>query len=160
MELKKANLHMDRVKCQINTQITLEEDKNISDRNPDAANILMEKGRVVIEDIRPGKDNLSMKGKLVYEVLYTADDEDGRLYRIQGEIPWEEKVRAEGMENIDSPQIQANIEDLSLYYYFPLLSFINGFSPGDSISEPLVSSRHQVFSNTLYVIWNHLHITC
>ena len=112
MELKKANLHMDRVKCQINTQITLEEDKNISDRNPDAANILMEKGRVVIEDIRPGKDNLSMKGKLVYEVLYTADDEDGRLYRIQGEIPWEEKVRAEGMENIDSPQIQANIEDL------------------------------------------------
>ena len=77
MELKKANLHMDQVKCQINTQITLEEDKNISDRNPDAASILMEKGRVVIEDIRPGKDNLSMKGKLVYEVLYTAEDEDG-----------------------------------------------------------------------------------
>ena len=37
MELKKANLHMDHVKCQINTQITLEEDKNISDRNPDAS---------------------------------------------------------------------------------------------------------------------------
>ena len=112
MELKKANLHMDRVKCQINTQITLEEDKNISDRNPDASNILMEKGRVVIEDVHPGKDSLSIKGKLVYEVLYTADDEDGRLYRIQGEIPWEEKVRAEGMENMDSPQIQTNIEDL------------------------------------------------
>ena len=112
MELKKANLHMDQVKCQINTQITLEEDKNISDRNPDAASILMEKGRVVIEDIRPGKDNLSMKGKLVYEVLYTAEDEEGRLYRIQGEILWEEKVRADGMENIDSPQIQVNIEDL------------------------------------------------
>lgn len=112
MELKKVNLHMDQVKCQINTQITLEEDKNISDRNPDAASILMEKGRVVIEDIRPGKDSLSMKGKMVYEVLYASEDENGRLYRMQGEIPWEEKIRAEGMESMDSPQIQADIEDL------------------------------------------------
>lgn len=112
MELKKANLHMDQIKCQINTQITLEEDKNISDRNPDAANILMEKGRVIIEDIRPGKDSLSMKGKMVYEILYASEDEKVGLYRMQGEIPWEEKVRAEGMESIDSPQIQANIEDL------------------------------------------------
>lgn len=112
MELKKANLHMDQVKCQINTQITLEEDKNISDRNPDADRILMERGRVVIEELRPATDSLSMKGKLEYEVLYSSDDENGRLYRIQGEIPWEEKIRVEGMENIDNPQVQATIEDL------------------------------------------------
>ena len=112
MELKKANLHMDRVKCQINTQITLEEDKNISDRNPDADRILMESGRVVIEELRPATDSLAMKGKLEYEVLYSSDEENGRLYRIQGEIPWEEKIRVDGMENIDNPQVQANIEDL------------------------------------------------
>lgn len=112
MELKKANLHMDRVKCQINTQITLEEDKNISDRNPDAARILMEKGRIEIEELRPGKDMLSMKGKMRYEVLYESEEENGRLYRVQGEIPWEEKVRIDGMENIDVPQVLANIEDL------------------------------------------------
>lgn len=112
MELKKANLHMDQVKCQINTQITLEEDKNISDRNPDADRILMENGRVVIEELRPATDSLSMKGKLIYEVLYSSDDENDRLYRIQGEIPWEEKVRVDGMENIDNPQVQATIEDL------------------------------------------------
>ena len=112
MELKKASLHMDQVKCQLNTQITLEEDKNISDRNPDAGRILMEKGRVVIEEVRPATDSLSMKGKLVYEILYSSDDESERLYRIQGEIPWEEKVRAEGMETFDNPQVQADIEDL------------------------------------------------
>ena len=112
MELKKANLHMDCVKGQTNTQITLEEDKNISDRNPDAARILMEKGRVEIEEIRPGKDVLSMKGKMKYEVLYEAEEENCRLYRVQGEIPWEEKVRIEGMENIDMPLVLANIEDL------------------------------------------------
>ena len=112
MELKKANLHMDYVKCQINTQITLEEDKNISDRNPDADRILMEKGRVIIEEKRPATDSLFMKGKLIYEVLYSSDDAEGRLYRMQGEIPWEEKVRVEGMEVVDNPQVVANIEDL------------------------------------------------
>ena len=112
MELKKANLHLDQVKCRLNTQITLEEDKNISDRNPDAERILMERGRVVITELRPGVDSLFMKGKLVYEVLYSSDDENAGLYRIQGEIPWEEKIRAEGMETIDNPQVETSIEDL------------------------------------------------
>ena len=112
MELKKANLHMDHVKCQINTQITLEEDKNISDRNPDADRILLEKGRVIIEEMRPAAESLYLKGKLNYEVLYSSDDDEGKLYRIQGEIPWEEKVRVEGMESTDTPQVTANIEDL------------------------------------------------
>lgn len=111
MELKKANLHMDYVKCQINTQITLEEDKNISDRNPDADRILMEQGNVIVEELRPATDSLFMKGKLAYEVLYSSDD-DGKLNHIQGEIPWEEKVRIEGMETTDHPQVVAKIEDL------------------------------------------------
>lgn len=112
MELRKANLHMDQIKCQINTQITLEEDKNISDRNPDASHILIEKGKVIIEDIRPGKDVLNMKGKMVYEILYAAEGEEEKLYRMQGEIDWEEKVHVDGMENIDTPQVTANLEDL------------------------------------------------
>ena len=112
MELKKASLHMDQVKCQINTQITLEEDKNISDRNPDAERLLMEKGRVVVEDVRPGTDSLAMKGKLEYEVLYSSEDGNRGLYRIQGEIPWEEKVRVERMETMDNPQVAVHIEDL------------------------------------------------
>lgn len=112
MELKKTNLHMDQMKCQINTQITLEEDKNISDRNPDAERILMEKGRVVIDELRPATDSLSMKGKLVYEVLYASEDGNGNLYRMQGEMAWEEKVRVEGMESIHNPQVTATIEDL------------------------------------------------
>ena len=111
MELKKVNLHMDHVKCQINTQITLEEDKNISDRNPDADRILMENAKVEMEELRPATDNLFMKGKMVYEVLYSSED-DGKLYRMQGEIPWEEKVRVEGMEAIDTPRVTAHVEDL------------------------------------------------
>ena len=81
MELKKANLHMDQIKCQVNAQITLEEDKNISDRNPDAISILTEKGRILIEEIRPGTDMVSVKGKMLYDVLYISDEERGSIYR-------------------------------------------------------------------------------
>lgn len=112
MELKKANLHMDQIKCQVNAQITLEEDKNISDRNPDAISILTEKGRILIEEIRPGIDMVSVKGKMLYDVLYISDEEQGRIYRIEGEIPWEEKIRAEGMDTLDTPRVKVTIEDL------------------------------------------------
>ena len=114
MEFVKAHLHMDRMKCQVNTQITLEEDKNISDRNPDAAAILMEKGNIVLEEVRTGKDQVTMKGKLFYEVLYLSDEEESVLYRLQGEIPFEEKVRAEGVDSMDTAQVKTKIEDLRI----------------------------------------------
>ena len=47
MNLIKANLHMDRNKYLVNTRIILEEDKNISERNPDAVQILMEKAELL-----------------------------------------------------------------------------------------------------------------
>ena len=112
MELKKMNLHMDRIKCRINTQITLEEDKNISDRNPDVLNILMDNGKVVIEEVRPMTDNVLLRGKFLYEVLCQSDMPEKRLYRVQGEIPWEEKIRVEGMESMDVPKVDVIIEDM------------------------------------------------
>ena len=112
MELKKVNLHMDRIKCRINTQITLEEDKNISDRSPDAVSILMENGKVMIEEVRPMTDNVLLRGKFQYEVLCKSDVSEKRIFRVQGEIPWEEKIRVEGMESMDTPMVNATMEDI------------------------------------------------
>ena len=111
MELKKINLHRDRMKCQINTQITLEEDKNISDRSPDVANILLQNGKVVLDEIRAMTDNLLLRGKLQYEILCATDAPENRLFRIQGEIPLEEKIRVDGLESMDNPQVQTKLED-------------------------------------------------
>ena len=114
MELKKANLHMDRMKCQLNTQITLEEDKNISDRCPDAYGILMDHAKIDIEEIRPMTDYVLLRGKLLYEILCKSDMPEKRLYRQMGEIPWEEKIRVEGMESMDQPQVVAALEDMKI----------------------------------------------
>lgn len=111
MEFIKANLHMERSKCQINTQLTLEEDRNISDRNPDAAAVLLEQAEVITEEIRPATDAVTVKGKLVYEVLLKSEEEQGRMYSLQGEIPFEEKIRAEGVDSIDHVEVLAQMED-------------------------------------------------
>ncbi len=111
MEIVKANLHMDRNKCRVNTQITLEEDKNISDRNPDAAGILLDRAEVTLDEVRPGKDMVTVRGRLTYEMLILSEEEEG-LYHLQGEIPFEEKIRAEGMEAIDNVEIIPGLEDL------------------------------------------------
>ena len=40
MELVRKNIHMDRIKGQASTQITLEDDINISDSKPDASKLI------------------------------------------------------------------------------------------------------------------------
>lgn len=112
MELVKANLHMERSKCRVNTQVTLEEDKNISDRNPDASAILLERAEVAMDEIRPGKDLVVVKGRMVYEILIRSEEDEGRMYCLQGEIPFEEKIRAEGLEAIDNVEVYPQLEDL------------------------------------------------
>ena len=42
MELVKKNIHMDQIKGQAATQITLEDDVNISDSKPDAGKLIYE----------------------------------------------------------------------------------------------------------------------
>ena len=54
MELIKRNIHMDRVKRSTVIQFTMEEDLNLPEDKPDISTLNLEKGEVVIEEIRPG----------------------------------------------------------------------------------------------------------
>lgn len=110
MELVKANLHTERNKCHISNQSTLEEDRTISDRNPDAEMILLENAEIIVEEGRPGKDTVLVRGKVIYELMIRSDQGNG-MYRLQGEMLFEEKLRAEGAEPTDQIEISAQLED-------------------------------------------------
>ena len=58
MELIKRNIHMDRVKRSTVIQFTMEEDLNLPEDKPDISTLNLEKGEVVIEEIRPGTDEV------------------------------------------------------------------------------------------------------
>ena len=70
MELVRKNIHMDRIKGQASTQITLEDDINISDSRPDASKLIYDRGNVVLEEVKVTEDHITLRGKLQFLVMY------------------------------------------------------------------------------------------
>ncbi len=58
MELIKKNIHMDRIKCRAATQITLEDDRNVPDQKPDMERLILQRGSVVVDEIKPTEDHV------------------------------------------------------------------------------------------------------
>lgn len=113
MELVKKNIHMDRMKCKASTQITLEEDINISDSRPDALQIVWNRGNIVIEEVKVSKDHVNVNGKLQVAVLYQTEEEAGRIASMESELPFEEQIYMDGVESGDSVEVQSEMEDLT-----------------------------------------------
>lgn len=114
MELLKQNIHMDRICREGSTQITLEDDMNLPETKPDISSLCMETGSVVIEEIRPGADAVSVRGRLIFSVLYHTQEEGGRLVCAEGKILFEEKIRMEGLASTDTVTVSGDVEDLTV----------------------------------------------
>lgn len=114
MELIKKNIHMDRLKSKAATQIALEDDVNISDNKPDAAELILNRGEVKIEEIKTTEDHVGVKGKLCFAVMYLSDEGEKRFYCMEGKLPFDEMIYAEGIENGDTVNISADMEDLTI----------------------------------------------
>ncbi len=114
MELIKRNIHMDRLKCEASTQIVLEDDINISDAREDASSLIMDKGNVVIEEVKVADDHVKVKGYLEVCVLYTVDGKETDMACMEGKIPFEEQIYAENVKSTDPVDVNWEIEDLSV----------------------------------------------
>ena len=97
---------MDRIKCKASTQITMEDDINITDSRPDVYQLIEEQGEVVIDEIRAVQDHVYVKGKLEFSVLYLSDDDVRRPASMQGSIPFDEQIYMEGVAPTDSVSIK------------------------------------------------------
>jgi LysM repeat protein len=87
---------------------------NIPDNKPDVNSLNLEKGSVVIEEIRPGTDVVTVRGKLVYAVLYHTLEEGSSLVSIEGKIPFEEKINVRGTTLSDTVFAEGEVEDLTI----------------------------------------------
>lgn len=113
MELIKRNIHMDCMKCKASTQITLEDDINISDVRPDAYKLIMDRGNVVIEECKVTDDHVNVKGRMEFQILYLTEGKKSDIAGMEGAIPFEEQIYMEGVESTDLVSISWEIEDLS-----------------------------------------------
>ena len=79
MELIRKNIHMEHCLKLASTQISLEEDQNISDRKPDALQIVCKKTDIKTEEIKIQEDSIFIRGQLLYSILYLTDEKEQRL---------------------------------------------------------------------------------
>lgn len=113
MELVKKNIHMDRIRAKATDQITLDDDINISDSMPDARTIILDKADVKTHEVKATTDHVSVKGALLFSILYQTDEENSALYCMDGKIPFDEQIYMEGAENTDTINVKWEIEDFS-----------------------------------------------
>ena len=114
MNLIRKNIHMDHVSNQALTQISLEEDINLSDTKPDIQRIIYEKGQIQIEEVKPTKDYVTVRGRLLFCMLYTSIEEGRGLSCYEGKLNFEEKVFVEGLQGSDQVKVKGELEHLSI----------------------------------------------
>ena len=114
MELIKKNIHMDRIRCKASSQVTLEEDLNIPDSKPDVSALVYDRGKVQIEEVKPTGDHVTVRGRLLFHILYQSREEGQQLVCVEGKIPFEEQIYLEGVRGSDNVQLGWQLEDLTV----------------------------------------------
>ena len=113
MELLTRNIHMDRIRTKAVTQFTLEDDLNLPESKPDVNNLNLEKGELVVEEIKPSVDFVTVRGYLNYVVLYHTLDGGSGLVVLEGKLPFEEKINLQGVTGQDAVKVDCVLEDIT-----------------------------------------------
>lgn len=113
MELRKRLVHMNRMKGKNQTLITSEGDYNLPDVKPDMERILMRQGEVVIDGLHSGDGQAEIRGRLLFDVLYSSAEQDSSDC-FSGSMSFEETVPFPGLETNDQLTVGYHLEDLSV----------------------------------------------
>ena len=114
MELLKKYIHMSRGKGEAVTQITLDDDFNVPDVKPDLIRIIMDRGEIRLDETSITQGHVWLKGVLKFSMLYRSDQDAGKIDSLVGEIPFQESLAMDGVNEYDSAKVTWEMEDLSL----------------------------------------------
>lgn len=114
MELLKQSVRMNCPEREGQVQFTLEEDFNLPETKPDVGEICFEKGCITAEEVVAMDNAALVKGKLAFSILYHTRENGGALERLEGRIPFEEKVRADGLKEGEDAFATGVVDDLSV----------------------------------------------
>ncbi len=110
LELVKQNIHMNRWKNQVNTQVTLDDDFIVPDTMSDVAQVILDSGEIQLEPIKVQNEKVGLRGRLGFHVLYRT--EEGGMQTLGGMIPFEETVNVPELQEKDYVGVTWQLEDL------------------------------------------------
>lgn len=113
MELVKRNVHMNKLKCKTNVQLTMDDDFNVPDIKPDIEQIIKDQATIVMQDVKAMNGKVAIKGSLLFNVLYISDGSTKPIHNITGELPFEEMINMDETCSEDVVAVKWDIEDLT-----------------------------------------------
>lgn len=114
MELEKVKIHRKQEIGSAVSQLTLDDDYNVPDYRPDIVKVLKEKGELRFEEVRAGNGAVWVKGSLNFRVLYRSEQGNGKISCLKGEIPFQEKINMDGLQENESVTAAGEIEDITI----------------------------------------------
>ncbi len=78
MELQKRSLHMEGPRLHASKQVVLEDNVIIPDTNKDADKLLLDRGKITIEEVNSFEDAVTVKGKTAFPGIVSDRREPGR----------------------------------------------------------------------------------
>lgn len=93
------------------TQLTFDDDINVSDNNADIRSIIMQTGHVRLDEMRVLGGKIRLAGHLEFSVLYSSED-GGMLSGIHGDFAFEEMVNHDEGRDGEQVTVLWDMEDL------------------------------------------------
>ena len=98
MELQKRSLHMETPRLHASKQVVLEDNVIIPDTNKDADKLLLDRGKITIEEVSSFEDAVTVKGKLHFKALYLTEGNRSLRWRAASHLKkscrWRDFVQA------------------------------------------------------------------
>ncbi len=114
MELLKTQVQMERKKGTASAQATFDEVYHLPDYLPDLFSVILTSQDVRLDEIRPGTGQVLIRGAIRFRVLYRTDQNDWKISSLEGEIPFQETLVMEQMDEFDMVSVEPVLEDLSV----------------------------------------------
>jgi len=111
LDLVKKQIHMNRWKNKVSTQITLDDDFIVPDTMEDMEQMILDHGDIQIENSRNLGEKMQVKGKLEFRVLYRTPE--GNMQTLAGSIPFEETINVPDMDEKDYSNVAWQLDDLN-----------------------------------------------
>lgn len=114
MELVKKQIQMERKKGSASTQAAFDEVYNLPDYLPDIFSVILNRGEVRLDESKTGPGHVMVRGAVKFKVLYRTDQNDWKISSLEGEIPFQETLVVENMDEFDMVNVEPLLEDLSI----------------------------------------------
>ncbi len=113
MDFIKKLLQTNQERGRASIQITVENDFNLPDYEPDMIKLIDRKGSTRIQETRVEPDQVVVNGALLFQALYKCT-ESGNICSLQGDVPFTETIHMEGVQETDQLILQSSMDDLAL----------------------------------------------